>query len=345
MHKIYMKRCILLAKNGQGNVAPNPMVGSVIVYNNKIIGEGYHQNFGDSHAEVNAINSVKNKDLLKKATLYVNLEPCSHYGKTPPCTDLILKHKIPNVVIGCVDEFAKVAGRGVLKLRNSDVNVTLGVLEKESKELNRRFFTFHNKKRPYIILKWAQTLDGFIDIKRTTKNIAEPMWITNEIARSLVHKWRTEEAAIMIGTNTAEKDNPNLNVRNVNGNNPLRIVLDRNMRLPVSLHVFNQQIPTIIFTQENVPDKKNLEYVKINFEGHVIEQILSFLYKKNILSVIIEGGEKLINSFMKQFLWDEARIFIGDKLFYNGVKAPDIMGVLTNNSKIEESKLLIFRNK
>ncbi len=345
MHKKYIQRCISLAKNGAGFVSPNPMVGSVIVYNNIIIGEGYHQKFGNAHAEVNAINAVYNKPLLRESTLYVNLEPCSHFGKTPPCTDLIIKNKIPRVVIGCVDEHSKVAGKGILKLQNSGIDVKSGVLEKESIELNRRFFTFHKKKRPYIILKWAQTLDGFIDITRTKNNLSHPRWITNDISRSLVHKWRAEEAAIMVGTNTAEKDNPKLNVREWTGQNPVRVVLDRSMRLSNQLFLFDQSIPTIVFTEENVMSKRNLDYVKINFEDHVIKQILNYLYEKEILSIIIEGGQKLLTSFIKQFLWDEARVFIGNKLFYDGVKAPELNESVAEQLQLEESKLLIFRNK
>lgn len=344
MHKKYMQRCLSLAENGIGNVSPNPMVACVIVHNNKIIGEGFHQKFGEAHAEVNAINSVSDKSILKKSTLYVNLEPCSHFGKTPPCTDLIIKHKIPKVVIGCIDEHSKVSGKGILKLRNSGIDVKPGILENENRELNRRFFTYHNMKRPYIILKWAQTLDGYIDILRSKNNIAQPLWITNEVSKSLVHKWRTEESAIMIGTNTAEKDNPELNVREWSGKNPTRIVLDRNMRLSNHLHIFDQSQSTIVFTEKNVNSKKNLEYVKINFEGRVIKQVLKTLHEKEILSIIVEGGQKLLNSFIKQFIWDEARIFIGSKLFYDGVKAPKINKTLYREFQYQESKLLIYRN-
>jgi len=339
-----MQRCLILAKKGIGNVSPNPMVGCVIVHENKIIGEGYHKEFGGPHAEVNAIDSVKNKGLLKTATLYVNLEPCSHHGKTPPCSELIVKHKIPKVVIGCVDEHAKVGGKGISKLKNSRIKVTFGVLEEESKELNRRFFVFHNQKRPYIILKWAQTLDGYIDFSGSDKTPDEPTWITNEISRSLVHKWRTQEAAIMIGTNTAEKDNPRLNVREWSGKDPVRVVLDRNMRLSPNLHVFDQKQKTIVFTEESVPDKENISYQAINFRGHVIEQILKSLYEMNIMSLIVEGGEKLLNTFIKQFVWDEARIFIGNKFFYRGVNAPQIDQKPINQINLEESKLFIYRN-
>ena len=238
----YMKRCLDLAILGNGNTAPNPMVGSVIVYNGKIIGEGYHQKCGEAHAEVNAIKSVKDHELLKKATLYVNLEPCAHQGRTPACSLLIRTKQIPRAVIGCIDTFSKVAGKGVEILTNSGCDVTVGVLEKESREINRRFFTFHEKKRPFIILKWAQTLDGFIDKMRTPDMPIKPIWITNELARTVVHKWRSQESAIMIGTNTATKDNPKLNVRDWTGENPVRVVVDRNLRIPQSAYIFDKSI-------------------------------------------------------------------------------------------------------
>ena len=242
----FMLRCHDLARLGIARTAPNPMVGCVIVLDEKIIGEGYHRKCGEAHAEVNAINSVSNHELLKKSTLYVSLEPCSHYGKTPPCTDLIISKKIPRVVIGCVDSFSEVSGRGIKKLKQAGCDVIVGVLENESRELNKRFFTFNEKKRPYIILKWAQTLDGFIDIIRTDENQIAPTWISNEHSRMLVHKWRSHEDAIMVGTNTAEKDNPSLNVRDWDGKNPLRVVLDRQLRLNEKLNLFNNKIQTII---------------------------------------------------------------------------------------------------
>ena len=341
----YMQRCLDLAQLGIGNTAPNPLVGSVIVHNNgKIIGEGYHQEFGEAHAEVNAINSVKDKSLLKSSTMYINLEPCSHFGKTPPCADLIVENNIPRVVIGCIDSSLTVGGKGVEKLTKAGCDVIVGVLEKESRELNRRFFTFHEKKRPYIILKWAQTLDGYIALVRKN-NSDKPLWITNELARTVVHKWRAEEQAIMVGTNTAEKDNPVLNVRDFSGNNPLRIVLDRKMRLPDNLHLFDGSIPTLIFTEKDTRSKNNLEYVKINFNKNVLKQLLNVLYEKEIQSVIIEGGEKLLGSFINQNLWDEARVFIGNKFFYNGIKAPQINGKLITEDNLGDSKLFVYRKE
>ena len=243
IHEKYIKRCIELAKNGLGTTYPNPLVGSVIVYNKEIIGEGWHQKAGDGHAEVNAINSVKNKSLLSKATIYVSLEPCSHFGKTPPCCDLIIANDIPNVVIGTIDPFAKVAGNGIKKLLEAEKNVTIGILEDECNELNKRFFTFHTKKRPYIILKWAESQDGFIAPLKREKQ--ESVWITNEFSRQLVHKWRSEEEAILVGTNTVMEDNPTLTVRDWIGTNPIRIVLDQNNRITKEFHIFDNQAKTL----------------------------------------------------------------------------------------------------
>jgi len=337
-----MKRCLELAQLGLGSAAPNPMVGSVIVCEGKIIGEGYHRKCGEAHAEVNAINSVKNPELLKKSVLYVNLEPCSHYGRTPPCSKLILEKEIPEVVIGCIDTFAKVAGKGVEMLEAGGCNVTVGVLEKESHEINKRFFTFHEKQRPYIILKWAQTRDGFIDIIRKKDSTEEPMWITNQLSKMLVHKWRTEEAGIMVGTNTAELDNPMLNVREWNGNNPVRIVLDRQLRLNTNLHLFDGKSKTLVFTEKQKESEKNLEYIQIDFNNDELKQVVGELYKREIQSVIIEGGKELLDSVIMQGLWDEARIFTGDMLFYAGVEAPRIEGKTIATQQYHESGLKII---
>lgn len=352
-----MHRCIELARNGLGNVAPNPMVGCVIVSNGKIIGEGYHQKYGEAHAEVNAINSVKDKENLKPATLYVNLEPCCYHGKTPPCTDLIIRHKIPKVVIGCTDPAPKVSGKGIKQLKKAGCNVTYGTLEKECKELNKRFFTFNEMKRPYIMLKWAQTMDGFIAYPSAKK----PNRISCELSHTIVHKWRSEEQAIMVGTNTAHLDNPQLNVRKWNGKDPLRIVLDKTLRLSKDLHLFDRSIPTVVFTSCENKSQKNLEYVNIDFEKNIIPQILKDLYRREIQSIIIEGGTELLNSFIKNDIWDEMRVFIGNKIFGNGTKAPELPSspvpgareVPTHrNSNIEckkeniaDDELLIFRNK
>ena len=319
----YIKRCIELAKLGLGNTYPNPLVGSVIVYKNRIIGEGYHKKCGEAHAEVNAVNSVKDKSLLKHSTLYVNLEPCSHIGRTPACSTMIIANKIPKVVIGCIDTFSKVSGKGVEMLKNAGIDVVVGVLEAESREVNKRFFTFNEKNRPYIILKWAQTKDGFIDIVRTTKT-QKGEWITNELSKALVHKWRSEEAAIMVGTNTAIMDNPQLDVREWTGENPMRVTIDKSLKLSQNLNILSNKIPTIIYNEAKNLKLKNTEYIEIDFRKDVVSQILKDLYSKDIQSIIIEGGEKLLNSFIKSNLWDEARIFTGNKYFKDGIKAPKI---------------------
>ena len=340
-HEKFMKRCFELAKLGLGTAAPNPIVGCVIVYDGKIIGEGYHQKCGEAHAEVNAINSVKDKSLLSKSTLYVSLEPCAHQGRTPACSLLIIEKKIPSVVISCIDSFAKVSGKGVEMLKNAGVDVTVGILENEGKFINRRFFTFHEKKRPYIILKWAETIDGFIDIDRKNP-LQKPEWITNDISRTLVHKWRTEEPAIMVGTDTAELDNPKLNVREWKGKNPLRITIDKNLRLSDNLFLFDKTQKTIVFTSKNKTNEKYLEFVKLDFNKNIIPQILEYLHKIEVQSIIVEGGKKLLDSFISQNLWDEARVFIGDKHFYSGVKAPKIKGTIVSKDFLEESTLFVF---
>ena len=317
--EIYMKRCLELAALGLGKTYPNPMVGSVIVHGGKVIGEGWHKKAGEAHAEVNAINSVIDKSLLKEATIYVNLEPCAHFGKTPPCASLIIKHKIPNVVIGCIDTFSKVSGKGVTMLKEAGVKVKVGVLEKECLESHKRFITFHQKERPYIILKWAQTKDGFI--APLVQEEGKPFWITSPDSKKLVHKWRTEEASILVGTNTAEKDNPALTARLWEGNQPLRLVIDRNLRLPKNLSVFMDDNKTVVFTEEEALNSKSTEYLKIDF-SKLNKNILTELYKKNIQSVIIEGGRQTLQSFIDLNLWDEARVFEGDTLLVKGIKAP-----------------------
>ncbi len=318
----YMQRCIELAKLGLGHVAPNPMVGAVVVHNQKIIGEGYHQQYGQAHAEVNAINAVENPELLTESTLYVNLEPCSHFGKTPPCADLIIKHKIPNVIIGSLDFNSLVNGKGIEKLTKSGIEVTVGILEEECKELNKRFFTFHQKRRPYVILKWAQTADGFIDIKREVEAPGKPLQISTAESRKRLHQWRSEEQAIMVGTNTALLDNPQLTVREWNGKNPLRITIDKWLRIPDHFHLFDKSTPTLIFTAVDKPSVQNLEFVKIDFELSIVTQILNELYKRNIQSLIVEGGELLLNSFIDSESWDEARVFMSNKKIGKGVSAP-----------------------
>lgn len=340
-HKKYLKRCIELAQNGLGTTYPNPLVGSVVVYDNKIIGEGWHRKSGEPHAEVKAIESVKDKSLLDKSTIYVSLEPCSHFGKTPPCADLIIKNKIPNVVIGAVDYHEKVAGKGIQKLKQAGINVVVDVLNKESVNLNRRFFTFHQKKRPYIILKWAESQDGFI--APIHKNEQKPVWITNSISRQLVHKWRSEEQAILVGTQTVLDDNPSLNVRDWKGQNPLKVVLDRQNRLSEDLSIFNSSEKTIVIS-ETFKSFKNSNCVSeiINFKENIAQQICEVLYKHQIQSVIIEGGAKTLQTFIDAKLWDEARVFRGTVCFENGVKAPVFSGNLVEKQPILNDTLSIY---
>ncbi|MBD0835958.1 bifunctional diaminohydroxyphosphoribosylaminopyrimidine deaminase/5-amino-6-(5-phosphoribosylamino)uracil reductase RibD [Aestuariibaculum suncheonense] len=330
-HEYYIKRCIEIAKNGLGSTRPNPMVGSVIVCNNKIIGEGFTSAYGGNHAEVNAINSVKDKTLLKEATIYVTLEPCSHYGKTPPCSDLIIKHQIPNVVIGCLDDNVLVAGKGIEKLKIAGCNVTVGVLENECKAHHKRFFTFHNKKRPYIILKWAESADGYIAPK--TKEEQKPVWITNTFSRQLVHKWRSEEQAIFVGTNTVLQDNPSLTTRNWTGQHPIRVVIDAENKLSKDLSVFNTEAKNITITKKD-----------IDFSSNVAQQICELLYKENITSIIIEGGAKTLQTFIDENFWDEARVFTGNTIFKSGTKAPQLSERLTFENTIINDTLKIYTN-
>lgn len=342
-HEDYIARCIELAKNGFGTTYPNPMVGSVIVYNGEIIGEGWHRKTGEPHAEVNAIRSVKDPSLLDKATIYVSLEPCSHFGKTPPCCDLIIQNKIPNVVIGTVDTNIKVAGNGIKRLQEAGANVIVGVLEKECYELNQRFFTFHEKKRPYIILKWAETQDGFI--APLQKEEQKPVWITNLNSRQLVHKWRTEEQAILVGTQTVIDDNPQLNARDWDGNNPIRVVIDQNNRIPKTAHVFDNQIKTIVFSNnKSTLSLENTIFEVIDFQQNIVQQIVDKLYQHQIQSVIIEGGAQTLQTFIDANLWDEARVFIGNCTFEKGVKAPILNITPLNKEKIGTDELLIIRN-
>lgn len=324
-HTRYMLRCIELAKKGAGFVAPNPMVGAVLVYNYNIIGEGYHQQFGQAHAEVNCINSVidEDKPLIENSTLYVSLEPCAHVGKTPPCTDLIIHHKIPKVVIGCKDPFEEVDGKGIEKLKNVGIEVIVGIAEKEAIDLNKRFFTFHKKKRPFIILKWAQSSNHKIahaDYSRVQ--------ITNDYTNRLVHRWRSEEAAIMVGTNTALYDNPALNVRHWTGKNPVRLVVDMNLRLPHDLKIFDRQQATVIFNSIKHEEEENLLFYKIEKPDSLVDEIMKVCYEMHIQSILIEGGNKLSESFINEGAWDEGRVIENTSMIINnGLNAP----VLTNH--------------
>ncbi len=337
-----MMRCIELAKNGLGTTYPNPLVGSVIVYHNSIIGEGWHQKAGAPHAEVNAILNVKDIRVLKDATLYVNLEPCSHFGKTPPCSDLIIEKGIKKVVIGCTDPNPKVAGKGIQKLKDAGCEVIVNVLQKEAEALNKRFFTFQNKKRPHIILKWAQTQDGFIAPKE--KKEQKPVWITNEFSRQLVHKMRAEEQAILAGTKTVLDDNPSLTTRDWEGNSPIRIILDRALQIPETAIVFNSSIKTIVLTEISRENNDSLIFETIDFSENIAKQVCEVLYKHNIQSVIVEGGAKTLQTFIDENLWDEAFIFKGSTSFYEGLKAPLMKGKLLSEIQIKNDLLFHYIN-
>lgn len=338
-----MSRCLQLASLAEGHTYPNPLVGSVIVHNGCIIGEGYHRKAGEPHAEVNAIKSVKDHSLLKDATIYVSLEPCAHFGRTPPCSLLIIEKKIPRVVVGCIDSFSEVAGRGIAMLQQAGVSVTVNVLEQECRDINRRFFTFFEKKRPFIILKWAQTLDGLIDIDREQHSWGTPTWITNQQALREVHRMRAREQSILVGYQTALKDNPSLTVRHWAGHQPLRIVLDRDGSLPVSLQLFDQQHPTLVVTEKKESSRNNLSYLTLEFNQHLIPTLLRQLYTMGIQSMIVEGGARTLNQFVEAQLWDEAHVYVGEKWFGQGVQAPHLHANLVSTTHFSESKLLVFR--
>ena len=317
----YMRRCIELAKNGLCNVAPTPMVGAVIVCDGLIIGEGYHIRCGEAHAEVNAIRSVKDKSLLSRSTIYVSLEPCSHYGKTPPCADLIIEKQIPRIVIGCQDPFSQVAGRGIQKLRDAGREVTVGVLEKECRYLIRRFITFNTLHRPFITLKWAESADHFIDVERTDGN---PVVLSSPLTSMLVHKKRAEHSAILVGTRTAKLDNPSLNVRNWYGRPPIRLVIDRKQSLSPTLHLFDGSVLTLVFTEHFHDALPNVEYLPIDFQQDILPQIMQILYERGIQSLLVEGGSTLLQSFIDAGLWDEAYVEESPRSLISGVKAPEM---------------------
>ena len=341
-HSIYMNRCLELAAKATGITRSNPMVGSVVVHRGVIIGEGYHQKFGGNHAEVNAIQSVKDKGLLKESTIYVNLEPCSHHGKTPPCADLIVKMGIPHVVIGNKDPNSIVAGKGIERMEQAGINVEVRVLENECRFLNRRFFIFHEKKRPYIVLKWAQSADGFIDVVRDKETPIGPNWISGPYERMLVHKWRSEEMAILVGTNTVEKDNPSLDVRDWAGVSPERFLIDRTLRLDKSLKLLNGSFPSTVFTEKKNNTSLDYKTVQLDFNKDIWPQVMKYLYRKDMVSILIEGGTKTINSLLNLGLWDEARVFTGLKNFGKGVPAPMIKSIPSKMENIWETKLSIF---
>lgn len=335
IHETYMQRAVSLARKGTRLAYPNPCVGAVIVCDGKIIGEGYTSSYGGPHAEVNAVNSVKDESLLSKSTLYVTLEPCAHYGKTPPCANLIEAKKIPKIYIGCVDSFAKVAGKGIEILLKAGREVHVGVLEDVCIDLHKRFFTYHNKKRPYVLLKWAETQDGFIDKERQVDHLeeAKPTWISNELSKQKVHQIRAEEHAIMVGTNTALKDNPTLTTRTFGGVSPVRVLIDKNLRVPKTYHLYNGEVKTIVFTNLEA-SHKNVQFKKIDFSKNILPQVMEVLYQEKIQSVMVEGGKQLLDAFLVQELWDEAFVFVGDATFEKGIAAP-----IMKNNPIEEFKL------
>ena len=336
----YMQRCLFLARKAIGYTYPNPLVGSVIVHEGKIIGEGWHTKAGEPHAEVNAIASVKDKDLLKESTLYVNLEPCAHFGKTPPCADLIIEKEIPKIVIGCVDIYSKVAGKGIERLQQVGREVIVGVLETESQALNKRFFTFHAQKRPYIILKWAQTRDGFIAPLQQAQQA--PVWISNAFSQQLTHLWRAQEGAILVGKHTVEKDNPSLTTRHWVGNNPLRLVIDNDNSLFKKLAVF-QGDPTVVFTSVQATDTPHISFAPLSSSVSMPKQVCNYLYEQQVQSLIVEGGAQVLQQFIDEGLWDEARIFVGSSQFSDGLKALQLRGDLIATQEIEGDYLFVLK--
>lgn len=339
-----MQRCLDLAQKGAGSVSPNPMVGAVLVYHDRIIGEGYHEKYGEAHAEVNCINSVASEDrpLIKLSTMYVSLEPCAHFGKTPPCSQLIMEHKIPKVVIACTDPFSKVNGKGIEQLQTAGVEVVTGILENEARDLNRRFFTFHQKKRPFIILKWAETCDHFIGSGND-----ERLLISNELSNRLVHRWRTEEVAIMVGTHTALKDNPSLTNRLWKGNNPIRILIDKKLKVPSGYNLMQSDATTIIFNDLKNEHLNHLIYVQIDFNKNTIEQIMDYCYSFSIQSIIIEGGAILLQSFIDAGIWDEVRVIQNQSMHIEqGIVAPSLKNhVLKNSFELGSDKVFMYQNE
>lgn len=334
--KLFMLRALELARLGIGQVSPNPQVGCVIVHDGKIIGEGWHQKYGGPHAEVNAINSVKDKSLLSKATVYVNLEPCSHFGKTPPCADLLIAHRVRKVVVANVDSNPLVGGKGLAKLHAAGIETVVGVLDQQACELNKRFFTFVEKQRPYIILKWAETADGFI-----ARSNFDSKWISNEYSRQLVHRWRSEEDAILVGSGTAAHDNPALTVRDWSGRNPVRIVIDRHLILPDSLHLFDGNTPTLCYNLIQEKTEKNTTWVKLP-ESQFLKNLVADLRTRNIQSLIIEGGAQTLSAFINENLWDEARVFKARQSFGSGIEAPIFHGTLKETHDIMNDELQIW---
>ncbi len=339
-----MLRCIDLAKKGLGSTYPNPLVGSVVVHNNSIIGEGWHHKAGEVHAEVNAIGSVKNPALLANSTLYVNLEPCSHFGKTPPCADLIIKSGIKKVVIGTTDPDPRVGGKGIERLRAAGCEVVTSVLEEECASLNKRFFHFHLNKRPYVILKWAQTADGFI-APESREVKGKPVWITNTYSRQLAHKIRSEEQAILVGTTTVLDDNPSLTTRMWPGSSPLRVVLDRTLRIPLHSAIFDDRAFTLILTEKKGTDFGKAVFRTMDFRNNLATQVAEILGKEGIQSLIVEGGRRTLQAFIDENIWDDALVFTGNKNFNGGIPAPQLAGTLISEQLINGDKLQHFKNQ
>ena len=332
----YMMRCIQLAQNGKLGAAPNPMVGAVVVCDGRIIGEGYHAKCGEAHAEVNAINSVKDESLLRRSTLYVSLEPCAHYGKTPPCAKLIVSKGIPKVVIGCQDPFSKVAGKGIEILKQAGCEVVVGVLEKACQDLNKAFFTVQLKHRPFITLKWAQSADGFMDVER---NDGEPVKLSSPLTQLIAHKRRAEHQAIIVGTQTARLDNPSLNVRDWCGPQPLRIVIDKNLTLPRHLHLFDGSQPTLVVTEKNETIAGAMT-LQVDFNQSILPQLMEELQRRNIQSLLVEGGSKLLQSFIDEGLWDEAYVEHCPQVLGHGLLSPSLI----NPKKSFKKRLIMGRN-
>jgi diaminohydroxyphosphoribosylaminopyrimidine deaminase/5-amino-6-(5-phosphoribosylamino)uracil reductase len=341
--ELYMHKCLTLAELGRSGAAPNPMVGAVLVHKNRIIGEGFHQKYGQAHAEVNCISAVEQNDvhLISESTLYVSLEPCAHYGKTPPCANLIIDKKIAKVVIGCFDPFEEVAGRGIEKLRSAGTDVTTGILENECRELNKRFFTFHTLHRPYIILKWAQASDS--KIAKDNSRLA----ISNEYTNRIVHKWRSEEMAILVGTNTALIDDPQLTTRLWPGNDPVRLVIDMDLKLPTALKLFTDNNKTIVFNRLKHEETGNQVYYRLKGEINMVSQILEALYSLQIQSVLIEGGAKLLQSFINEGMWDEARIITNEQMVIGGGLSAPVLNhhQLQSSENIFSDNIRMFKNK
>ncbi|MFO7258420.1 MAG: bifunctional diaminohydroxyphosphoribosylaminopyrimidine deaminase/5-amino-6-(5-phosphoribosylamino)uracil reductase RibD [Bacteroidota bacterium] len=333
----FMARAIELALLGSGKVSPNPLVGCVIVHDGRIIGEGWHRAYGEAHAEAAAVRSVPDKRLLSASTVYVTLEPCTHYGKTPPCADMLIEHGVQRVVIGSLDSNPKVSGGGATKLKKAGVEVVSGVLEDACRYMNRRFFTFVEQKRPYVILKWAETSDGYI-----ARENRDSKWISDKISRQLVHRWRSEEDAILVGSGTAEADNPQLTVRDWTGRNPVRILIDRSLRLGPPLHLFDESVRTIVYNTIKNEDAGKIVRVKLS-ESDFLREMMNDLYQRNIQSLIVEGGAQTLELFIKNRLWDEARVFRSPQVFGSGIRAPRLTGQ-PHVEALSSDRLFLYRH-